>query len=163
MTVEERPLYEIVEKLEAAWNSSDSVAWASLFVEDADFIHILGGHFHGREAVERSHRTIFDTIYKGSRNKFTVQKVRFVRPDVAIVFVFAELMFYMDGQEKHIQARPTLIAAKNQDGYWMIVAFQNTLVTPEGGPARDNRQADGIHAALADRHPIKGTPKAQDQ
>jgi hypothetical protein len=79
---------------------------------------------------------------------------------VAIVFVFAELMFYMDGREKHIQARPTLIAAKNPDGSWKIVAFQNTLVTPEGGPARDNQLAEGVHAALADRHPIKGTPKA---
>ncbi len=162
MTTEERPLYEIVEKLESAWNTADSVAWTALFADDADFIHILGGHFNGHTAIERGHRAIFDTIYKGSRSKFTVQKVRFVRPDVAIVFVFAELMFYMDGQEKHIQARPTMVAERKTDGRWEVVAFQNTLVTPEGGPARDNRQADGIHAALADRHPIKGTPKAQD-
>ncbi len=160
MSPEERPLYEIVEKLENAWNTADSVAWTAQFAEDADFIHILGGHFNGHTAIERGHRAIFDTIYKGSRSKFTVQKVRFVLPDVAVVFVFAELMFYMDGQEKHIQARPTLIAAKNHDGSWKIVAFQNTLVTPEGGPARDNRQAEGVHAALADLHPIKGTPKA---
>jgi uncharacterized protein (TIGR02246 family) len=160
MSPEERPLYEIVEKLENTWNTADSVAWTAQFAEDADFIHILGGLFNGHTAIERGHRAIFDTIYRGSRNKFTVQKIRFVRPDVAIVFVFAELMFYMDGQEKHIQARPTLIAAKNHDGSWKIVAFQNTLVTPEGGPARDNRQAEGVHAALADLHPIKGTPKA---
>ena len=70
MTNEERPLYEIVEKLEAAWNNSDSVAWTALFADDADFIHVLGGHFHGRTEIERGHRTIFDTIYKGSRNTF---------------------------------------------------------------------------------------------
>ena len=162
MTPEDQPLHEIVERLEAAWNAGDSVMWTSQFADDADFIHILGGHFNGTTAIERGHRAIFDTIYKGSRNKFTVQKVRFVRPDVAIVFVFAELMFYMDGQERNIQARPTMVAAKNQDGRWRIVDFQNTLVTPEGGPARDNRQAEGIHAALADRHPIKGTPKATE-
>jgi uncharacterized protein (TIGR02246 family) len=162
MTPQEQPFYEIVQKLEAAWNSGDSVAWTSQFADDADFIHILGGHFHGREAIERGHRQIFDTIYKGSCNKITVQKIRFLRPDVAIVFVFAELMFYMDGKEQHIQARPTLIAAKESDGSWKIVTFQNTLVTPEGGPSRDNRQAEGIHAALADRHPIKGTPKASE-
>jgi uncharacterized protein (TIGR02246 family) len=160
MTTEERPLYEIVEKLENTWNTGDSAAWTAQFAEDADFIHILGGHFNGHTAIERGHRAIFDTIYKGSRNRFTVQKVRFVLPEVAIVFIFAELMFYMDGQEKHIRARPTLIAAKNQDGSWKIVAFQNTLVTPEEGPARDNRLSEGVHAALADRHPIKGTPKA---
>jgi len=162
MTTEERPLYEIVEKLGNAWNTADSVAWTAQFAEDADFIHILGGYFNGHTAIERAHRAIFDTIYKGSRIKLTVEKIRFVRPDVAIVFVITELTFFMDGQEKHIQARPTLIAAKESDGSWKIVTFQNTLVTPEGGPARENRQAEGIHAALADRHPIKGTPKAME-
>jgi uncharacterized protein (TIGR02246 family) len=162
MTADERPLYEIAEKLEAAWNAGDSVAWTSQFADDADFIHILGGHFNGTTSIERGHRAIFDTIYKGSRNKFTVQKIRFVRPDVAIVFVFAELTFYMDGQERHIQARPTMVAAKNTDGRWQIVDFQNTLVTPEGGPPRDKGLAEGVHAALADRHPIKGTPKATE-
>ena len=162
MTTEERPLYEIVEKLGNAWNTADSVAWTAQFAEDADFIHILGGYFNGHTAIERGHRAIFDTIYKGSRIKLTVEKIRFVRPDVAIVFVITELTFYMDGQEKHVQARPTLIAAKESDGSWKIVAFQNTLVTPEGGPPRDSRLAEGVHAELADRHPIKGTPKATE-
>src|SRR5271169_649404 len=105
MTIEERPLYEIAEKLEAAWNNSDSVAWTALFAEDADFIHILGGHFRGRTEIERGHRTIFDTSYKGSRNSFKVESVRFVRPDVAIVFIFANLIWYLKGAEQHIQAR----------------------------------------------------------
>ena len=89
MTKEQRPLNEIVEKLEAAWNNSDSVAWTALFADDSDFIHVLGGHFHGRTEIECGHRTIFDTIYKGSLNGFKVEGVRFVRPDVAIVFIFA--------------------------------------------------------------------------
>lgn len=91
MMTEERPLQEVVEKLETAWNNYDSAAWAALFAEDADFIHILGGHFHGRNDIEQGHRMIFDTIYKGSRNSFTVEGTRFVRPDVAIVFVRAHL------------------------------------------------------------------------
>ena len=77
MTNDERLLYEIVEKLGAAWNRYDSVAWTALFADDADFIHVLGGHFHGRDAIEHGHRTIFDTIYKGSRNNFKVEGVRF--------------------------------------------------------------------------------------
>jgi uncharacterized protein (TIGR02246 family) len=58
MTTEERPLHELVEKLETAWNVSNNVAWAALFAEDADFIHILAGHHHGRVAIEQGHRTI---------------------------------------------------------------------------------------------------------
>ncbi len=149
MTSEERPLYEIVEKLETAWNNSDSVTWASLFAEDADFIHILGGHFQGRTDIERGHRAIFDTIYKGSRNSFKVEKVRFVRPDVALVFIVANLTWYLNGAEQHIQARPTLVAQRNDAGQWEIVVFQNTLITP-GGPTPD------VVKNLTDAHPYKG-------
>ncbi|HEY4930167.1 MAG TPA: SgcJ/EcaC family oxidoreductase [Terriglobales bacterium] len=150
MTPEERPLYEIVEKLEAAWNRGDSVAWTELFADDADFIHVLGGHFHGKTDIEHGHRTIFDTIYKGSRNSFEVEGVRFVRPDVAVVFIFANLTWYLNGAEQHIQARPTLVAERDPDGSWKIVVFQNTLVTTDAVPT--------LADTLAQAHPIKGNP-----
>jgi uncharacterized protein (TIGR02246 family) len=154
MTTEERPLYEVVEKLEAAWNNSDSVAWTALFADDADFIHILGGHFLGRGAIEHGHRMIFDSIYKGSRNKFTVEKIRFVRPDVAIVFLGAHLKWYLEGAEQEVKARPTLVAHKKDNGEWEIVAFQNTLITP-GGPTPD------VVKKLTEAHPIKGDTPVQ--
>lgn len=149
MTTEEPRLHQVVERLEVAWNNYDSVAWAALFAEDADFIHILGGHFHGRDAVEQGHRQIFDTIYKGSRNSYTVEGVRFVRPDVAIVFIRAHLKWYLSGAEQNIDARPTLVAHKKDNGQWEIVAFQNTLITP-GGPTPD------VVKKLTDVHPYKG-------
>ena len=149
MTTQEGPLHELAEKLENTWNNSDSAAWAALFAEDADFIHILGGHFHGREAIEHGHRQIFDTIYKGSRNSFEVEGVRFVRPDVAIVFVRAHLKWYLNGVEQQIDARPTLMAHKKDNGQWEIVAFQNTLITP-GGPTPD------VVKKLTEVHPHRG-------
>ena len=149
MTNEERPLYTIVEKLEGAWNSGDSVAWASQFAYDADFIHILGGFFHGSANIEHGHRVIFDTIYKGSHNNFKVEKSRFLGDRVALVFLVASLTWYLNGNEQHIQARPTLVAQKQSDGSWKIVAFQNTLITP-GGPTPE------VVKKLTDVHPIKG-------
>jgi len=153
MTPEERPLYEIVEKLEAAWNNSDSVAWTSFFAEDADFIHVLGGHFHGQTDIEHGHRTIFDTIYKGSRNSLKVEQVRFVRPDVAIVFIHGNLVWYLNGAEQHIEARPTLVAEKNADGHWQVVAFQNTLVTKDAVPT--------LNDTLTKAHPFKVDAKVE--
>jgi uncharacterized protein (TIGR02246 family) len=75
---------------------------------------------------------IFDTIYGGSRNKFTVDKIRFVRPDVAIVFLGAHLKWSLGGAEQEVKARPTLVAQKRDNREWEIVAFQNTLITPSG-------------------------------
>ena len=134
MTNEQGPLLEIVKKLEQAWNNGDSVAWIAQFLGDADFIHVLGGFFHGSRDIEHGHRTIFDTIYKGSHNRFQVEKVRFVRPDVAIVFILGNLTWYLNGKEQHIQARPTLVAEKNSAGEWKIVVLQNTMITPSAVP-----------------------------
>ena len=155
---DERDLRDIVTGLETAWNRGDSIAWSEFFAEDADFIHILGGYFNGRATIERGHRAIFDTIYKGSTNKFTVNKVRFISSDVALVFLLAELKVARQGLPPVLHARPTLVAKRMTD-VWKIVAFQNTMVAPEG--AENNPLAAGITTALNDaiakHHPIKGT------
>ena len=164
MTVDndEQNLRDIVKGLEAAWNRGDSLAWADFFAEDADFIHILGGYFNGRTTIEQGHRAIFDSIYKGSTNKFTVNKLRFLTSDVGIVFLMAELKVAREGLPPVVHARPTLVAKRTPEG-WKIMAFQNTLITGEGASARTTPLAAGITTALndviAEHHPIKGTTK----
>ena len=70
-----------------------------------------------------------------------------MRPDVAVVFILASLTWYLKGAEQHIQARPTFLAEKNQDGISKIVVFQNTLVTTDAVPT--------LSDTLAQAHPIK--------
>ena len=63
-------------------------------------------------------------------------------------FIRANLTWYLNGKEQHIEARPTLVAEKNPRGEWKIAAFQNTLITPEGVPT--------LADTLAQAHPIIG-------
>ena len=120
----EEPIRDLVRWLEMSWNSSASAGFATSFAEDADFINILGMHHTGRSSIEAGHRQIFDTIYKGSRVGYALEKVRFVRPDVAIAFVRARLEL-LDG--KILEARPTLTLARTGNR-WQIVVLQNTLI-----------------------------------
>ena len=156
---DELALRKLVAALENAWNAGDSVAWTAQFATDADFIHILGGHFYGQDSIERGHRAIFDTIYRGSTNRYTIQKIRFLAPNVALVFVMAELKVTQPGLPPVIRARPTLLAEK-VGGSWKIVAFQNTLITAEAKAAGNESLAEGIHstlnASVAQRHPVQG-------
>ena len=122
----ETELRALATHLESSWNRYDSQAYASIFAEDADFIHILGGHFNGRESIEKGHRMIFDTIYKGSHNTMEVEKIRPLSDDLAIVFAQSSLQFFQGGTPVTIKSRPTLIANRRA-GKWEIVAFQNTL------------------------------------
>ncbi len=128
MTSEERALHGVVYQLEAAWNAADGAAFAEPFAEDADFIHILGGYYTGRSAIEAGHRMIFGTIYKGSTVRYSVEKIRFLRADVALVFLRQYLQFFEDGQARELEARPTVVAQKT-DGKWQIAVLQNTRMS----------------------------------
>lgn len=150
-STDEQALRDMVVKLEAAWNSADSVAWAAFFADDVDFIHILGVHYTGRAAVETGHRMIWDTIYKGSTVKYTIEKIRPVGLDVAVVFVLGEMTFFDNGVERHIKARPTMTVQRMKEG-WQIVAFQNTLIA-EAMSAEDKE-------SLVGRRPFKAADSA---
>ena len=136
MTSEERALHGLVYQLEAAWNAADGAAFAASFSDDADFVHILGGYYTGRAAIEAGHRMIFGTIYKGSTVHYSVEKIRFVRPDVALVFLRQHLEFFEGGESRELDARPTAIA-ENVDGAWKIAAMQNTRISEAGGASGD--------------------------
>jgi uncharacterized protein (TIGR02246 family) len=128
MTTDEGAIQNIVKQLEIAWNGYDSVGWAAFFTEDANFIHIYGGQLDGRPAIEAAHRIIFDTVYKGSYLSFTLRSIRFVRPDVAIVFTQMHLKFYEGNETRKMETRPTLVVVKER-AKWQIVAFQNTMIS----------------------------------
>src|SRR5882724_12297653 len=84
-------LENIVRQLEAAWNAMDGSAFAAPFAVDADFVNIRGEHFRGRAAIAAGHAAIFRTIYAGSTNQYTVEGLRLLRPEVALVHVYAML------------------------------------------------------------------------
>ncbi len=128
MTTDERAIQAILEQIEAAWNAYDSAGIAALFAEDANFIHLFGGQLDGRAAIEAAHRVILDTIYKGSDANFMLRSIRFVRPDVAVVFARMQLKFKENNEPREIATRPTLIVVKEREN-WQIVAFQNTRIS----------------------------------
>ena len=135
MTRDEKALHAMVYQLEAAWNTADSASFAALFADDADFIHVLGGYYAGRAAIEAGHRMIFGTIYKGSSVRYSVEKIKFLRPDVAIIFLRQFLQFYEGGAPSELEARPTIVAEK-VDGSWRIANMQNTRITEAGSASK---------------------------
>jgi uncharacterized protein (TIGR02246 family) len=140
MTSDERALHQLVYQLEAAWNAGDATGFAEAFAEEADFIHILGGYYSGRTAIEAGHRMIFGTIYKGSTVRYSVEKIRFIRPDVVVISARQYLQFYEDGAARELQARPLLVLEK-KDGLWEIVTLQNTRIMDVGAPAKGRADA----------------------
>jgi uncharacterized protein (TIGR02246 family) len=143
-TEDERAIRGLISRWEAAWNASDSVAFSMTMVENVDFISVLGDRYNGREIVERGHRHIFDTIYKDSRVTYTVEALRFLKPDVAVALMHQKIVSRlppgaMTSTARQMQvtdkmheneARATVVVTKDQTG-WHIAAVHNTSIAPK--------------------------------
>lgn len=122
----------VLERLTAAWNDGDATAYGRLFTEDADYVTFFGMNFPGREAIESSHRALFEGPLKGVKltgRPGAEAKVRFVRPDVAVAVVGGGSS--LTGSDTSDEGRESTVSfvLVREDGEWLITAFQNTRVS----------------------------------
>jgi uncharacterized protein (TIGR02246 family) len=139
--LDERGVRAAVERLAAAWNARDAAALAQGVTEDVSLVGLLGERYDGREIVELSYRHVFDTILKGARGIFTVEQIKFLKPDVAVAIVHQKVTSHLSQaaiastlRQREIsdrlydsEARTTLTLIKRNNA-WAIAALHNTLV-----------------------------------
>jgi uncharacterized protein (TIGR02246 family) len=143
-SAEEAQIHAIVQSEEDAWNRGDAEAFAEHYAENGSFTNVIGQQLYGRKAFIGQHAMIFSTIYKGSHNIFTVSKITFLRPDVALVEIDGALsganrfppgMKAGDDGALHVKLLEVMTKEK---GSWSIAAFHNVGVypLPAGGPPK---------------------------
>jgi uncharacterized protein (TIGR02246 family) len=123
----------IVGELETAWNAGDGTAFGAPFAEDADFVNVRGEHARSREAIATGHVGIFRSIYAGSRVTYTVESVRLLRPDVALVHARGELDAPAGPLAGRHASRFSMVVTKEHGG-WQVASFHNTLEAPTAPP-----------------------------
>lgn len=124
---DEAAIKAIPMQMQEGWNKGSGTDFAAPFAENADYVVVNGMHIKGRAEIAKGHDQIFSTIYKGSHNEGTVESIRFLRPDVAVVHVGWKLKFKTPGGDQEAKARTSLVVVKN-DGKWAIESFQNTPI-----------------------------------
>ena len=138
---DERGVRAAVERMAHAWSARDAVALVACMTPDVSFVGVLGERYDGREIVELSYRHVFDTILQGARGVFTVERINFLKPDIAVVTLHQKVTSHLpqgalastarqremsDGLHDS-EARSTLTLVR-QGRTWLIAAFHNTLV-----------------------------------
>lgn len=133
---DEAAILKIVSDGSEAWNRGDATAYSQHFQEEGGFTNVLGVVFYGRKAFEQRHSEIFSTIFKGSTLQQSIRKIRFVRPDVAIVDVDTEMTGYSKlpagvqvGADGILRTRLQQVLLK-EDGAWWIASYHNVDVKP---------------------------------
>lgn len=131
---DEAPIRAIIAQQVTAWNAGDAKAFSASFADDGSFTNIRGTVFYGHRAFEDRHAEIFRGFFKGSKLAMSPTRIRFVRPDVAIVDVATELS-QLRGTPPGVKARPDgTIVTRLQEvfvkdgGRWRIASYHNVDV-----------------------------------
>jgi uncharacterized protein (TIGR02246 family) len=124
----------IIERQRNAWNLGDAAAFATGFMPDGCFVNIFGMLTYGREPFEAQHAKIFASIYLGSSIALPIRRIQFVRDDVALVDIDAELKSPrgfpagLGGADGVVRTRLQELLVK-ENGGWMIASFHNVVVS----------------------------------
>ena len=124
-----------------AWNRRDAQALASLFVEDAEFVNVVGLWWHTRKDIERAHHYGLTTFFRDTTLTARGVKVRTVSENVAIVHTRWRLSGQRDPSGNTLDTRVAIMVfvAERSDSGWRVLTAQNTDVVPgaETNAARD--------------------------
>lgn len=132
---------------ERAWQAGDAEAFSHPTAPDIVFTNVVGLFSIGRAGFEAQHRHIFSTFYKGSTLTQSVERIIFVRPDVAIVNTLTEVTGFgllppaipASGATLTTRLEQVLV---RESGGWQIAAFHNVVVHPDAAAAAP-RRGDG--------------------
>ena len=107
---------------EEAWNKHDIEALAAQQADDVDHINVLGGWSKGREAIRKLWAHLFETSFKEDTSKMTIEKIRFLKPDVAVA-----ILRIIHTRPAENESLATIVMTKDGDK-WQIGSYQATHV-----------------------------------
>ncbi|MEU4332796.1 SgcJ/EcaC family oxidoreductase [Nonomuraea dietziae] len=121
----------------AAWTAGDAESFGALFTDDSDYVSYDGTIARGRREHQHNHNKLFRGVLAGSALVGDLESVRYVTPDVAIVYGTASvLMPWRSTLPKRRLSRQTIVVVRTEAG-WKISAIHNGRVRPVTVPEPD--------------------------
>ncbi len=127
----------VISALIDSWNRHDMVAYAAQFHPQADFVNVLGMHWHGRQEIETTHVNLHRTIFRNSILQKEAHAVRFLSSTIAL----AHVNWQMTGAEgmtgwdvAAVRHGVMTLVLVEDDGQWLITAAHNTDIVPLAMP-----------------------------
>lgn len=111
------------------WNIRRADLLAELFVEDADFVNVVGLWWNNKADIFKAHDYGLKVIFQDSKMTVVRLKTRYLSNDIAVVH--ARLRLVGQTENKGIDAGVrrnmlTFVVQRNEQNLWKAVAAQNT-------------------------------------
>jgi uncharacterized protein (TIGR02246 family) len=123
---DEQAVRAIVSTLETGWNNKSGETFSSVFADVHDYIVVNGFYFSNftKKANAAAHQNLFDGIYKNRDIRLKIDKVNFLRSDLAMITALGA--GYEAGQPVPDEPGAIMtILAEKKNGEWKIISFHN--------------------------------------
>jgi uncharacterized protein (TIGR02246 family) len=135
-----REIDTVLDTLIEHWNRHDMPSYASLWVEDADFVNVLGRRLHGRAEILAELQFLHQGPFRSTQVAILERSVRFLSPEVAVVHAIWEMKgvgpmpwaaAHNNGERRGVF---THVIEQRPEG-WRFIASQNTETVALPGPS----------------------------
>ncbi|MGB2768013.1 MAG: SgcJ/EcaC family oxidoreductase [Propionicimonas sp.] len=116
-----------------AWDAGDADALAALFVDDADFINVVGLWWTSSLSIRRAHAWGFEKIFPNSTLTLEKLSQRLLGDDVAVVHARWRIDGQVDPHGDPAESRRGVFSAvvtRLPEGGWLCVSAHNTDIAP---------------------------------
>ena len=135
---EDAAIYQRHDEWCAAWNKHDPKLMAGFFVADGDLINPFGHQGHGTAEIEKLFTTEQAGPMAGTTYAGTIENIRHLGHDLAIVDVAAEItgMKAPDGSAAPPFKHHVTWIAEKKAGKWMAIGARAFIAMPAPAPAK---------------------------
>ena len=112
---EEQRVKDVIVQFYEGWNTHDVEKMVSVYADDIDHVNAFGEWHKGKQVMRDELTKFHADRTRNTYKTITVEKVRFIKPDVAVAIV---------RQVSTVGNVGTFVLSKDSDK-WLIVSFAN--------------------------------------
>jgi uncharacterized protein (TIGR02246 family) len=133
---EEQSIRAVLMDYCTCWNQHDMIGLAELFVDDAQWVNIVGMYWPSKAALVTGHTVFHRTFFQTTDIELRNVEIRNIAPDVSVAVILLKVGPFTppDGTPRPASENRLSIILTKHDGRWRIVHGHNTVVDPIAQP-----------------------------